>query len=285
LKNRNINLEDECYSSVLCQEILKGREYTVDQFSRDGIHKICMVWVHDKGPTNGANFIPFGIKPVDPTSNEAIALINYTRDVLDAISFDNGPSHAEIMMTPDRPCLLEMNCRTRGISGMWIPIAEALTGGYSQVDIIVDVFLDPVAFMNIPDKPIYPFKSSGQIVVLVSYSEGTIESIPAFDKIRNLPSFVALDAHFEVGDSVQKTTDLVTTLGIVTLCNAEAEMIERYVRFIRSMEPKKGGDEEDEELSPGLATVSTFVTEIGNNIPCRRRLCILLNTMLTNSYY
>jgi hypothetical protein len=154
----------------------------VDHVSRDGIHKTSMVWVYDKGTTNGANFIPFGIKPVDPTSIEAIALINYTRGVLDAISFANGPSHAEIKMTPDGPCLVEINCRACGISGMWIPIAEALTGGYSQVDMAVDAFLDPAAFVNIPDKPVYPFKSSGQIVVLVSYSEGTIESIPGFDK-------------------------------------------------------------------------------------------------------
>ena len=45
-----------------------------------------------------------------------------------------------------------------------------------------------------------------------------------------------LDAHFEVGDSVQKTRDLATTFGIVTLCNADAKMLERDVQFIRSME-------------------------------------------------
>jgi hypothetical protein len=121
---------------------------------------------------------------------------------LDAISFANEPSHAEIMMTPDGPCLVDINCRACGISGMWIPIAEALTGGYSQVDVTANAFLDHAAFMNIPDKPIHPFKSSGQIVVLVSYSEGTIESIPGFDRIKNLPSFVALDTYFEVGVTV-----------------------------------------------------------------------------------
>ena len=45
---------------------------------------------------------------------------------------------------------------------------------------------------------------------------------------KNLPSFGArLDAHFEVGDSVQKTRDLATTFGIVTLCNADAKMLKR----------------------------------------------------------
>ena len=85
----------------------------------------------------------------------------------------------------------------------------------------VDASLDLAAFMNVPDKLVYSFKSSGQIVVLVSYSEGTIESIPVFDKTKNLPSFGArLDTYFEAGGSVQKTRDLAITLGIVTLCSA-----------------------------------------------------------------
>ena len=60
---------------------------------------------------------------------------------------------------------------------MWISIAEALINWwllYSQVVMAVDACLDPAAFMNAPGKSVYPFKSSGQIVVLVSHSEGTI---------------------------------------------------------------------------------------------------------------
>jgi len=224
------------YDTVLCQEYLSGKEYVVDHVSRDSVHKTAMVWVYDKGPANGANFVLFGMKPVDPTSDVAIALINYTRNVLDAISFANGPSHTEVMMTPDGPCLVEVNCRACGISGIWIPVAEALTGGYSQVDMTADAFLDSTAWLNIPDKPAYPSKSSGQNVMLVSYSEGTVESTPGIDKIRQLPSFVALDTDIEVGDSIQKTTQLCSLLGIVALCNEDAEMLEKDVRFIRSME-------------------------------------------------
>merc|ERR1711865_443627 len=121
------------------------------------------------------------------------------RNVLDAISFANGPSHTEVMMTPD-------------------------------------AFLDSTAWLNIPDKPAYPSRSSGQNVMLVSYSEGTVESTPGIDKIRQLPSFVALDTDIEVGDSIQKTTQLCSLLGIVVLCNEDAEMLEKDVRFIRLME-------------------------------------------------
>lgn len=36
-------------------------------------------------------------------------------------------------MTETGPCLVEMNCRTHGGDGAWVPLARGLTGGYSQV--------------------------------------------------------------------------------------------------------------------------------------------------------
>lgn len=100
--------------AVLCQEFLRGKEYVVDHVSKDGIHKTMMVWVYDKRPTNGSAFVYFGCVPVDPQSPEAKILIPYVRGVLDALGFQNGPSHGEVMMTPDGPCLVEMNCRAHG---------------------------------------------------------------------------------------------------------------------------------------------------------------------------
>jgi len=38
---------------LLCQEYLQGREYVVDCVSRDGVHKVVMVWLYDKRPANG----------------------------------------------------------------------------------------------------------------------------------------------------------------------------------------------------------------------------------------
>merc|ERR1712048_361058 len=96
-------------AAVLCQEFLKGTEYVVDHVSRDGVHKTMMVWVYDKQPTNGGDFVYYGMIPVDSASDEAKVLISYTRAVLDALKLDNGPTHGEIMMTEDGPCLVEMN--------------------------------------------------------------------------------------------------------------------------------------------------------------------------------
>ena len=86
---------------VLCQEYLKGKEYVVDQVSRDGVHKTVMCWVYDKRPVNGADFVYFGDVPIDPKSPECQQMIPYARGVLDALGVRNGPSHGEIIMTGD----------------------------------------------------------------------------------------------------------------------------------------------------------------------------------------
>ena len=112
------------------------------------------------------------MKPVNPDSEEGKILIDYTRGALDAIGIKNGPSHGEIMMTSEGPCLVEINCRAHGWNGIWITLARALTGGYCQIDMTADALLNPEAFHNIPDKPSFPFQASGEIVMQVYHKEG-----------------------------------------------------------------------------------------------------------------
>lgn len=87
--------------AVLCQEFLRGKEYVVDHVSRDGEHKAVMIWVYDKRPMHGSAFVYFGCIPVDSESAEAKILIPYVRGVLDAMEIKNGPTHCEVMMTPE----------------------------------------------------------------------------------------------------------------------------------------------------------------------------------------
>lgn len=87
--------------AVLCQEFLRGKEYVVDHVSRDGVHKAVMIWVYDKRPMHGSAFVYFGCVPVDSESAEAKILIPYVRGVLDAMEITNGPTHCEVMMTPE----------------------------------------------------------------------------------------------------------------------------------------------------------------------------------------
>merc|ERR1712187_493900 len=126
--------------AVICQEFLAGKEYVVDHVSRDGKHKTVMVWVYDKRPTNGGEFVYYNMLPVESSDPVAQALITYTQGVIDALDIKHGPTHAEVMMTHDgTPCLVEMNCRAHGWDGAWAPLERALVG-YSQVEAACDCY-------------------------------------------------------------------------------------------------------------------------------------------------
>lgn len=226
--------------AVLCQEFLKGKEYVIDHVSRDGVHKTMMVWVYDKRHANGAAFVYFGMQPVDVSTPEAKILIAYTRRVLDALEIKHGPTHAEVMMTADGPCLVEMNCRAHGGDGNWRPLGRALTGGYSQVEATADAFLDSVAFRKLPDVPCTPFKASGQEVILVAFSRGKVKSTPGYDVIKQLPSFVCLESGIKQGSEVEYTVDLLTGIGSVIVMHKDPQVVARDIDFIRYMESING---------------------------------------------
>lgn len=227
-------------AAVLVQEFLKGKEYVVDHVSRDGVHKTVMIWVYDKRPTNGAAFVYYGMIPVDSSSAEAKILIEYTRKVLDALKLSNGPTHGEVMMTSNGPCLVEMNCRSHGWDGAWVPLARALTGGYAQPEAAIDSHCDAAAFNKLPD--VYGgFKAAGQTVMLVNFFSGQVKTTPGFDKMKKMSSFVALQTGVDVGCRVEMTVDLFTAAGVLILANSDKVKLEADLAEVRKLEKEAGG--------------------------------------------
>merc|ERR1712048_1384612 len=208
-------------AAVLCQEFLKGQEYVVDHVSCDGVHKCMMVYVYDKRPTNGAAFVYYGMIPVDSNSEVAKQLIKYTQGVLDALELNNGPSHGEVMMTSDGPCLVEMNCRAHGWDGSWVPLAKMLTGGYAQPAVALDSHINEPEFAKIPNVFPSPFQAAGQNVMLVSFFSGIIKATPGFDKMKRMSSFISLQTGVTIGSEVELTIDLFTAVGVLVLANKD----------------------------------------------------------------
>ena len=219
-------------AAVLLQEYLRGTEYAVDHVSRDGVHKTTMVWVYQKGPANGAGFVPFGEECM-PECPERQELIAYTRSCLDALHITNGPTHTEVMMTETGPCLVEINSRCHGAGGACMPLAQA-TVGYTQVDASVSAFLSAEAFGRLPDVP-PSFEASGQMVVLISYLQGLVAQT-RFELVKELQSCVSLDPHIHAGDYVKQTIDCGTYIGICVLVHSDPAVLACDLNSIRQME-------------------------------------------------
>lgn len=240
--------------SVLAQEFLRGKEYVVDHVSRDGVHKTMMIWYLEKRPANGSNHVYFSCTPVDAKSPEASILVPYVRMVLTSLGVQQGPSHAEVMLCSDGPCLIKLNCSAHKNDGNWVPLCRALTGGYSQVDATVEAYLndDKTQFSNIPALPPSPFKASGLELLLVSFSRGVVKATPGFDIIQKLPSFVSMETGITVGSTVEYTTDLYTSVASVILLHSSSLVLEQDVARIREMEEKNQLFEYDTSEMTGI---------------------------------
>ena len=223
-------------ASVLCQELLQGKEYVVDHVSRDGVHKTTMLWVYDKRPANGSAFVYYGMIPVDSDSPEAKILIPYVRQVLDAMNYRHGASHGEVIITDDGPCLVEMNFRSHGGDASWHPLCKALNDGFTQIEATADAYLDGKAFSNLPDKPPSPFHAAGREVTLVSYYKGKVQATPGYDEIRQLESFLSMEAPIKPGDKVVQSVDLMTAVGSVVLMHPDPQVVKKDLETIRIME-------------------------------------------------
>ena len=251
-------------AAVVIQEFLEGDEYVVDTVSLGGVHKVVMLWRYDKRLANGASFVYFGEQPVESSSIEADLLVPYALAVLDVVGVLNGPAHMEIKLTPHgggegapanaslSPCLVEVNLRCHGGSGLWVPLAEALCGGYSQVSVAADACLEHSAtFGSLPPRPPSPFLSSGAFICLVSY-HGTGEKVtatPGYRVLEGLQSFVCLNPMVSVGDKLYRTVDLFTVAAMAILMHSSADVVANDVATIRKLEERVGALFETERPS------------------------------------
>lgn len=255
-------------AAVVVQEFLDGDEFVVDTVSFGGAHKVVMLWRYDKRPANGSSFVYFGESPLESSSEEAGLLVPYALAVLDAVGILNGPSHIEIKLTPCgnedsatvhagrdlSPCLVEVNLRCHGGSGLWVPLSEALCGGHSQVSVTADACLGHcTSFDSLAALPPCPYLSSGAFVCLVSYhGDGEmVTATPGYRTLEGLESFVRLNPMVGIGDKLYRTVDLFTVVAMVILVHSSPDVVAKDVATIRKLEEQAGLFETEGEASRG----------------------------------
>lgn len=192
---------------------------------------------------------------------EAQLIIPYVRKTLDVLGVKNGPSHGEVIITETGPCLVEMNCRANGGDGAWQPLARGLTpGGYSQVEVTADAYLNPERFASYPDIP-GPLVGQGVEVNLVSYGTGIVQRTPGFDVLKKLPSCIHFESGIEIGSKVDLTIDLITSVGSVIVYHENPAIVKDDLHIIRYLENMNGlfifEEEEESQKQQQQATNTT----------------------------
>ena len=224
-------------AGVLLQEKLTGIEYVVDAVVNNGFAKVTAIWKYDKRPCNGAAFVTYSKElqvMEDPNCQE---IVDYTEQVLEAVGFNSGAIHAEVMYTVNRgPVLVELNCRMHGGDGAWVQPAE-ICMGYSQLSILMDVYLQGgKQFENIPSRP-FEAKSWCQQAKMRSYVEGTLKQvIPSqWERITSLPSFYSHMFGVKEGDQIIKTVDMPSVPGEITLVHSDKNQLAKDYQLMNEI--------------------------------------------------
>ncbi|MBI4958337.1 MAG: methyltransferase domain-containing protein [Desulfovibrio sp.] len=219
---------------ALIQEFAIGREFAVNTASREGRHALSDLWEYRKIATPGGAPLYDRTMLVRELGQEHHAIIDYTRNVLDALGVRFGPAHVEVMLTDKGPVLIEVGARPMGGGVPPDLLVESL--GHTQIQWAVDSYADSEAFAAHIEQPYQPVRSLW-VKSLISTREGAIRSIPGITLATRLPS--ARRGNFLdtlATGRVPRTVDLVTNSAHVFLCHADEDVVEKDWSTLRELE-------------------------------------------------
>lgn len=112
--------------AVLLQSFLAGTEYVVNFVSLNNLRLVTEVVRYHKRQLAGGSIVYDIDEIIDASDSEFTRLVDYTQRVCGCLGIENGSSHAEVMLTADGPCLVEIAARSDGI--LRPEIADCTTG-------------------------------------------------------------------------------------------------------------------------------------------------------------
>jgi hypothetical protein len=255
------------HGAVLVQEFARGQEYAIDTVSRDGELKIVAVWKYDKRPANGAPFVYYATRLFDDSDDsgeEPIcpALYAYLESCLQALDVRWGITHSEVIVTPDGPRLVEVNCRQHNMNFLLLTMGGI---GYNSYDVLLAAFFgrdgggdvaaasenitpidggdeeDRLEWDLIPHIP--TTRMNAAMVHLVNSEDGTLKRAndEALHEIEAMASVVDMEVYgefLEVGRRIRLTVDIKSDAGWIQLVHPDAEVFETDFRRIVELMPK-----------------------------------------------
>ncbi len=185
---------------VLIQEMLQGAEYIVNTVTLHDKHYITDVWRYNKTYILGGGVIATRVRLIDPQNIPQ--LIDYTKQVLDALEVTFGAAHTEVMIKSEKINLIETAGRIMG--GGFTKEAWELMLTHNQVEALIACHVQPEALKTMEFK----VKNYACLVLLPIFTAGKILRISDIDELKSRISSVYVFQQFvAVGDVVDVTRD------------------------------------------------------------------------------
>lgn len=219
--------------AVLVQTFLQGKEYMVNTVSYGGQHYVCDIWHADKIRVAGYAQIYDKNHLTGSDTYEYEVLKAYVFSVLDALDIQYGPAHAEVIITPEGPKLVEIASR---ISGGVDPQFNQACLGHDQIELTLESYLTPEKFLQRIGQR-YQVKQAGLQIFLSAKKAGKITVMDLPEHLSRMPGVVNFSLKPKPGDTLVKTFDLSSSLGMVHLvADSEAALLADYQRVQQLLE-------------------------------------------------
>lgn len=187
---RNI-AEDWISSDFVVEDYLCGELVSVEMLTT-GAGKHQVVGVADRDVVKGS--IEIGASfPLKNQHRDAV--VHKACAALDAIGYDFGPSHIEIILTDSGPHLVEVNTR---VGGSGHSVMLDLSTSRSIVGDCIELCLG-----NLPEvAQLYEEKQGAAWKCFVSEASGTLIHMPSLNAIKDNPGVEEVWMHCELGDVI-----------------------------------------------------------------------------------
>ncbi|WP_428241751.1 ATP-grasp domain-containing protein [Gynuella sp.] len=220
-------------SEVLLQPYIVGEEYVVDTVSMHGRHRLCAIWKMGKGQHNGGSAVCEFTELISLPDAQLAELQNYVFKCLDVLGIHYGAGHSELFLTARGWVLIETGAR---IHGAGFPVLSRDALAQTQIDALVQCYLDPDLFMAALSRPYRPLKAL-KIKELIAYQSGNLKAVRAVSDIRARETFLACQLP-EQGTRISITRDVFTSPGWVALCHDDPEEVENDYQWLTQLEQR-----------------------------------------------
>ncbi|MEU8980369.1 ATP-grasp domain-containing protein [Streptomyces sp. NPDC048309] len=224
------NIFGETNDEVLVQSFLQGEEYMVDFVSYAGQRYACGIWQYRK-QLRGTHRIYDRDSITPPDQSPAPEIIAYMHEVLDALGIDFGPTHAEVIVTPQGPALVEIGAR---LTGGVVPEFHDLCLGTNQADMTVLAYARPQEFLDHYAGGTYRKLREASLVFTATDLDGVVDGLDqeVVAEIEALESVHVLTPKLAPGSRIRPTVDLYTATLVVHTAHESAASLERdYARI------------------------------------------------------
>eukprot|EP00928_Gymnodinium_smaydae_P012421 TRINITY_DN14505_c0_g1_i1.p1 TRINITY_DN14505_c0_g1~~TRINITY_DN14505_c0_g1_i1.p1 ORF type:complete len:483 (-),score=77.82 TRINITY_DN14505_c0_g1_i1:328-1776(-) len=221
---------------VLVQEYLQGVEYVVNCVSHKKQHLCTCMWVYKKKKDPITKSIAYESSTMMESEGKLQdQLRQYVFKCLEAVGIETGPSHSEVIMTSDGPCLVETAAR---LHGLMAPKLTELATGIGTHEIAVDVLDGAKLFARLGGQQyLYHLKKyAAHVLLLNQHTEGVLERSLDHPELHALPATWRVQANVKVGQQLCLTRDMASSPGVVFQVHPFLEQCQADDRKIRELE-------------------------------------------------